>query len=327
MSLAARLEAMWWREQAPPLVLRWTSRLYDIVNRRNLARREAITVPSAVPMISVGNITVGGSGKTPFVIWLCAELIQRGYKPVVLCRGDGGTLTQPRRIRPNDAPDMAGDEALLLAQRCEAPVIAGHDRVAGCRMAAELGDVIILDDGFQYLQLSRNCDIVLVPAEGIGNGHLLPAGPLREGTAALARADLVIRTGEGKASNLGGKREWHWRTEPQAIRPLCLGESPASGGWLLVAGIARAERFFAMASQAVQVGEKMRFADHHRYSRADVAGILKPGLPVLTTEKDAVKLLPLWPKNTALSVLPLAGQGEEGLPEAIIGTMLRRQTT
>jgi tetraacyldisaccharide 4'-kinase len=327
MTLAARLEAMWWRRQTPPLPLRWASRLYDIVNRRNLARREAAAMQPSVPLISVGNITAGGSGKTPFVIWLCSELVRRGYKPVVLCRGDGGTLQQPKRILPDDAPETAGDEALLLALRCEAPVIAGRDRMAGCRMAAELGDIIILDDGFQYRQLSRSCDIVLVPVEGIGNGHLLPAGPLREGVDALARADLVVRTGEGETAALGEQREWHWKAEPQPIRSLCAGEPQTSENWLLLAGIARAERFFAMASQGVQVGERMRFADHYRYTAEDVADILKYGLPVLTTEKDAVKLLPLWPKHKPLSVLPLAGRGEEGLPEAIIGTMLRRQTT
>lgn len=328
MTMAARLEDMWWRQQTPPLPLRWASRLYDAVNRHNLARRTTAAMQPPVPLISVGNITVGGSGKTPFVIWLCNELSRRSYKPVVLCRGDGGTLRQPKRILPDDVAETVGDEALLLARQCEAPVVAGRDRVAGCRMAAELGDVIILDDGFQYRQLGRSCDIVLIPAEGIGNGHLLPAGPLREGIDALKRADLLVRTGDGESLALWEQREWHWQAEPQPIRSLCAAAEPqVSESWLVVAGIARAERFFAMAVQAVQVGKQMRFADHHRYTAEDTANILKQGMPVLTTEKDAVKLLPLWPKSRPLSVLPLAGRGEEGLPEAIIGTMLRRQTT
>jgi len=322
VSLASRIEAMWWRKETPPLVLHWASSVYDIFNRRNLAKRAASVISPGVPLISVGNITVGGSGKTPFVIWLCGELKERGYKPVVLCRGDGGRLQQPRRVLPGDAASEVGDEALMLALHAHAPVIAGIDRVAGCRKAAELGDVIVLDDGFQYRQLKRACDIVLIPAEGIGNGHLLPAGPLREGVDALGRADLLVRTGEQKAESLGEQREWRWQAMPQAIRPLCGAEIQDGESFLAVAGIARPERFFAAAANIARIEKEVRFTDHHGYTVDDVQRILSHDLPVLTTEKDAVKLLPLWPKQRSLSILPLLGRGEEGLPEAIIKTML-----
>jgi len=317
-----RVEAMWWRDTPPPLLLRWASRIYAIINRRNLARRASAATRPAIPLISVGNITVGGSGKTPFVIWLCEELTRRGYRPVVLSRGDGGNLQNPRRILPGDAAGQVGDEALLLALRCHAPVIAGRDRVAGCRLAEKLGDVIVLDDGFQYRQLGRSCDIVLIPDEGAGNGHLLPAGPLRETPAALARADLLVRTGSRQAEPLSSKHEWRWQAEAQPIRPFSGGELPDTDSWLVVAGIARAGRFFSAAAKQVPVSSTMHFPDHHRYTAGDVAHLLAPGLPVLTTEKDVVKLLPLWPKDKPLFVLPLAGRGDEGLPEAIIGTML-----
>ncbi|HCS13352.1 MAG TPA: tetraacyldisaccharide 4'-kinase [Zetaproteobacteria bacterium] len=245
---AMRVEAMWWRDTPPPLLLRWASRIYAIINRRNLARRASAATRPAIPLISVGNITVGGSGKTPFVIWLCEELTRRGYRPVVLSRGDGGNLQNPRRILPGDAAGQVGDEALLLALRCHAPVIAGRDRVAGCRLAEKLGDVIVLDDGFQYRQLGRSCDIVLIPDEGAGNGHLLPAGPLRETPAALARADLLVRTGSRQAEPLSSKHEWRWQAEAQAIQALRGAETPATGPCLALAGIARAERFFSAAA-------------------------------------------------------------------------------
>lgn len=322
MNLATRLESMWWREQTPPWMLRLASRAYDVVNRHNLARRAAQGVRPAIPLISVGNITVGGSGKTPFVIWLCQELTARGHHPVVLCRGDGGRLKQPRRVLPGDAPEIVGDEALLLALRCSAPVIAGRDRVAGSRMAEALGDVIILDDGFQYRQLLRKCDIVLVPSTGIGNGCLLPAGPLRETTEALARADIVVRSGGKADSTLGFGREWQWQALVQPML-LLVGKEQA-GPWLAVGGIARAARFFEAAHQCAEISHTLNFPDHHRYTPADVSRITAFGLPVLTTEKDAVKLLPLWPHNVSLASLPLKGHGEEGLPEAIIETMLRR---
>jgi len=320
MSMAARFEDIWWRQKRPPTWLLWVSHLYDRINRHNLARRASKVEQPILPLISVGNITAGGSGKTPFVIWLCDELKQRGYKPVVLCRGDGGRLRQPKRVLPDDAASHVGDEALLLALRCNAPVIAGRDRIASSRMAASLGDVMILDDGFQYLQLRRDCDIVLVPTAGIGNAHQLPAGPLREPLSALQRCDLVVRTGDAQAEAIDERREWRWQAEAQPIRPL-IGAAEAKT-YLALAGIARPQRFFKSAAQAANIAERIRFADHHRYTVHDVARILKRGLPVLTTEKDAVKLLPLWPKKNPLSVLPLKGTGEEGLPEAIIRTML-----
>jgi tetraacyldisaccharide 4'-kinase len=322
MTMASQIEGMWWHRETPPLLLRWASSVYGLINRRNLKKRAAESISPGIPLISIGNITVGGSGKTPFVIWLCGELLQRGYKPVVLCRGDGGKLKAPKHILPDDAASEVGDEALLLALRCNAPVIAGRDRVAGAQLAATLGDVIILDDGFQYLQLKRNCDIVLIPTEGIGNGHLLPAGPLRETLDALGRAHLVVRTGSDEGATLSAQREWRWQAEALAVRPLYGGETPGESPCLALAGIARAERFFSAASKNANIKETMRFADHHPYDEADVARILSTGLPVLTTEKDAVKLLPLWPKDKPLSVLPISGKGEEGLPEAIIKTML-----
>ncbi len=322
MSLASRIETMWWRHETPPLVLRWASSIYAIVNRRNLKGRAASSIAPPLPLISVGNITVGGSGKTPFVIWLCAELKNRGYRPVILCRGDGGRLKQPRHILPNDAANEVGDEALMLALHAQAPVVAGRDRVAGSRLAAELGDVMILDDGFQYRQLRRDCDIVLIPASGIGNAHLLPAGPLREGVDVLGRADLVVRTGEEKSKPLCNQREWRWQAEIQTILPVCGGETQPGEPFLAVAGIARPERFFTAAAWTVPISKELRFVDHHVYTPTDVNRILSHGMPVLTTEKDAVKLIPLWPRQRPLSVLPLLGRGEEGLPDAIIRTML-----
>jgi len=325
VSLASRIEAMWWRKETPPLVLRWASSVYDIFNRRNLAKRAASAISPGVPLVSVGNITVGGSGKTPFVIWLCTELKERGYQPVVLCRGDGGKLQSPRRVLPGDAASEVGDEALMLALSAHAPVVAGIDRVAGCRMAAELGNVIVLDDGFQYRQLKRACDIVLIPSEGVGNVHLLPAGPLRESLTALSRANLLVRTGDQKSEPLSEQREWGWQAKPQGIRPLCGPEIQDGESFLAVAGIARPQRFFDAAATMARIDMEVRFTDHHGYTVDDVQHLLSHGLPVLTTEKDAVKLLPLWPKQRSLSILPLLGRGEEGLPEAIIKTMLSQR--
>ncbi|MDX8392610.1 MAG: tetraacyldisaccharide 4'-kinase [Mariprofundaceae bacterium] len=325
-AIARYFESLWWKKQQAPLLLRCCAAVYAKINTINLKKRAKKAIKSPIPLISVGNITVGGSGKTPFVIWLCHELLQRGYHPVILCRGDAGKLKHPKHINRNDSATDVGDEALLLAQSCNAPVIAGRNRVAGCRMAAELGDVIILDDGFQYRQLSRACDIVLIPAEGIGNGCLLPAGPLREPLSALQRADVVVRSGASDITPLAAYknplREWKWRSDIQDIRQLCGPKIATPESCMAVAGIARPERFINAAEQVIPVEKKMLFGDHHRYTADDISRILACDMPVLCTGKDAVKILPLWPQEQPLWVLPITGNGEQGLPEAIIKTML-----
>ncbi len=323
MTLHQYVERMWWRPESPPAPLRWASCVYARVNDGNLARRAHKTVSPAIPMISVGNITVGGSGKTPFVIWLCQQLRQHGYQPVILCRGDGGGLNQPRVIHETDAADPAGDEALLLSRACDASVIAGRDRVAASAMAETLGDIIILDDGFQYRQLMRICDIVLIPSEGIGNGFLLPAGPLRELPSVLPRADLIVRTGEGPATPLTRTKEWRWKTQSPGLRKIYGADMSAPEKVLAVCGIARPQRFMdSLVRQGCAVADHLVFPDHYRYRDRDIEHITGKALPVVTTEKDAVKLAEIWPDECPLWVLPLEGEGEEGLPEAIIQTIL-----
>ncbi len=326
MSLHERIERLWWQRTTPPAPLVWASRAYQAISRRHLAARAKRSVLPPAPLISVGNITVGGSGKTPFVLWLGAELNQRGFSPVILCRGDGGRLRQPRLVQPDDDPGEVGDEALLMAQASGLPVVAGRDRVSGARLAAGCGDVIVLDDGFQYRQLARDCDIVLVPAEGVGNGHLLPAGPLREPVSALGRADLIVRTGKGPATPLGDGREWRWQPHPGQPEQISGPKTPPPDHALAVCGIARPERFTTtLETQGIHVSQTLSFPDHHRYTPKDVERMLAFRLPVIVTGKDAVKLRRLWPENVPLWVLPLRSEGEQGLPDVIVATMLSRR--
>jgi len=327
MTIYEIVEGMWWRPEPPPALLRWASHAYTRANAWNQRKRirEAVTPP--IPLISVGNITVGGSGKTPFVIWLCRQLQQKKYSPVILCRGDGGRLKQPRLVKRGDAACEVGDEALLLARSGQAPVIAGRNRVTASIMAADLGDVLILDDGFQYRQLKRACDIVLIPAEGIGNGCLLPAGPLREPLTALSRADLVVRTGEAPVAPLSTAREWRWKVQSPGLRQIQGTATSTPEKVVAVCGIARPQRFLdSLVQQGTAVVNQMMFPDHYRYQGSDIEQIIGKGLPVVTTEKDAVKLTAIWPDHQPLWVLPIEGTGEEGLPDAIIQTMLSRKT-
>jgi len=326
MSLHQWMERMWWKSAMPPALLRWMSHIYASINNWNLYRRVCRAMDPPVPLISVGNITVGGSGKTPFVIWLCRQLRQRGYRPVVLCRGDGGRLKRPRLVQINDMADEVGDEALLLAQCSDASVIAGRDRIAAGDMASDLGNIMILDDGFQYRQLRRACDILLVPAEGIGNGRLLPAGPLREPVSSLTRADLIVRTGNGPATPLSQAREWRWQAPSPGLRQIQGMNASTPEKVVAVCAIARPRRFFnTLMQHGVEVAEQMVFPDHYRYRSGDVKRIISRALAVATTEKDAVKLAAMWPDEQPLWVLPIEGEGEEGLPEAIIQTILSHQ--
>ncbi len=323
MNLHQYMERLWWQRDMPSVVLRLAARIYALVSTWHLAKRKRHAVSPPIPLISIGNITVGGSGKTPFVIWLCEQLRQRGYRPVILCRGDGGRLKQTKRISENDDAGRVGDEALLLARSCHAPVIAGRDRVAASVLAREMGDIIILDDGFQYRQLKRACDVVLVPCEGVGNGCLLPAGPLREPVSALARADLIVRTGDGPAIPVTQAKEWRWNVQSSALRHVHGAGTSAPEKVIAVCGIARPQRFLdSLDQQGMTVEDQMIFPDHHRYQSSDVERITGKGLPVVTTEKDAVKLTSIWPDEQPLWVLPLEGEGEEGLPEAIVQTIL-----
>jgi len=179
--------------------------------------------------------------------------------------------------------------------------------------------VLILDDGFQYRQLGRCCDIVLVPAEGLGNGHQIPAGPLREPVAALKRSDIIVRTGAGPAESLGFGREWRWQSRPGPLRNITDVQANAPNEVLAVCGIARPERFTAdLESVGLRVSATRFFPDHHTYSAEDVRTILAHALPVVVTGKDAVKLRSLWPKNSPLWVLRQSAEAEKGLLMAIM---------
>lgn len=317
--LARRIEQLWWRNAPPPLPLQALSHIYAWLSRRDQRQRLARRQTPPLPLISVGNITAGGSGKTPFVIWLAEALKSRGCQPVILCRGDGGTLRTPTLVEADMPAQTTGDEARLLADTCACPVIAGRDRVASAAMAQRYGNVIVLDDGFQYRQLARQCDIVLVPATGLGNGRLIPAGPLREPLAALRRADLIVRTGAGAQVPLTTEqRQWQWLTRISRLEDAMHTGTPEPRHVAAVSAIAHPQRFHDDLSRHGCVIDTLRvFPDHHRYSRQDVTHLLALLTPIVITAKDAVKLAPLWPRDRPLWVARQEAEAEPGLFEAI----------
>ncbi len=316
------IESIWWHKKKPPLLLRGLSHLYKTASKHDQTKRCKHATTPLLPLISIGNITVGGSGKTPFTIWLAKQLKQHGFKPVILCRGDGGKQTKPQLLNQHSLAKDVGDEAVLLYRMSHCPVISGQDRVTASRMAAEYGDVILLDDGFQYRQLQRQCDIVLIPDEGLGNGHLLPAGPLRELPEALNRADIVVRTGSNSSKTLTHNKEWRWHTKPQPLNDWqqCGEATPKSV--IAVSAIARPQRFTqSLQELAINIETSYFFPDHHAFTEHDMRDIWNQNTAIAVTAKDAVKLLVIWPEKRPLWVLEQGFEGDSGLTGAILAAL------
>ncbi|HEV7986803.1 MAG TPA: tetraacyldisaccharide 4'-kinase, partial [Steroidobacteraceae bacterium] len=204
--MSARLQALWYRAAPPPLALRVLSRAFGLGARARRAAYALGWLPSQRlerPVVVVGNLSVGGSGKTPLVIWVVTQLRAAGFVPGIVLRGYGGSASRGHeivRVRADSDPALVGDEALLSHRRTGAPVAVGRNRVRAARLLLAGGvDVIVSDDGLQHLALARNFEIAVIDGErGFGNGYLLPAGPLREPRARIDSVDAVVINGEGR---------------------------------------------------------------------------------------------------------------------------------
>ncbi len=291
----ATIEAHWQRRTGLTLVLAPLSLLYcALMGLRRLAYRLGLkrTLRLARPVIVVGNLTVGGTGKTPLVIWLGRFLRESGLHPGIVARGYGGRGRDwPLPVTADSDPDRVGDEAVLLARRSGCPVVVGPDRVAAARrLLAEHAscDVILSDDGLQHYRLGRDIEIAVIDgARRFGNGLCLPAGPLREPPRRLRAVDLVVTHGAPREGELG------MRLVHTALRnlkdPVRLAQ-PRDFAWAAVhavAGIGRPARFFDHLRALGLTVIEHPFPDHHRFRPRDLDA---PGEAiVIMTEKDAVK--------------------------------------
>lgn len=272
--------------------------------------RAALTQPrrAAVPVICVGNLVAGGAGKTPVALVLAATLTARGGRPWFLTRGHGGRERGPVPVDParHDAAAV-GDEALLLA--AAAPCIVARDRVAGAALAAAGGaTAVVMDDGFQNPHLAKDLSLVVVDgAVGFGNGHLLPAGPLRESVAAgLARADALVIVGPdrcGAAALAGGLPVLAARLSPDPACADLVGRPVFA-----FAGIGRPAKFFeTLAALGARLVAAIPFPDHHPYAPDEVMRLIEHaaalGAQPVTTEKDHVRLPP--EARAAVRALPV----------------------
>jgi tetraacyldisaccharide 4'-kinase len=266
-----------------------------VVTLRRAAYRHGLLTSHRLPapVVVVGNLSVGGTGKTPLVIWLARHLAAHGWRPGVVSRGYGGHAARPTLVGPDTDPHLAGDEPVLVARRAGCPVVVDRDRVRGGRWLIEQAgcDVLIADDGLQHYRLARDLEVCVVDgARRFGNGFLLPAGPLREGRARLRRVDLVVTNGTpmpGEHAVTLVPGEVYALADPARREPLAAWRGRAV---VAVAAIGHPARFFRMLEEAGMVVEGRAFPDHHAYGSADVAPPAD-GRPVLMTEKDAVKCL------------------------------------
>ncbi len=285
--------------------LSWIFR--GVVGLRNFAywSRIAPVRRAAIPVVSVGNLTVGGTGKTPFALWLARSFEARGVRVAVVSRGYGGSATGVTVVSSGDGPlvgaDQVGDEPAMMARSFHGVVVTSARRIEGVEEAARLGcEIAILDDGFQHRALARDFDIVVYDGD---QGSMLPAGPLREGRRALNRADAVILTpsaGTDAEAEIA-KPTFRLTTELTALVESVQGEwQERSCGHLAgkrvvtVTGIANPGRFYDVISQwDAEIVDVFEFPDHHVYTREDWQEISRRSQAcdlLVTTEKDLIKL-------------------------------------
>jgi tetraacyldisaccharide 4'-kinase len=289
-----------------------------------------VPVNLPVPVIVVGNITVGGAGKTPLTIWLARQLVKRGWRPGIVSRGYGGSNVEPREVLIDAAPAEVGDEPVLLARRSGVPVWVGRDRAAAAKAMLQADpavNMVLCDDGLQHYRLGRDVELAVFDGRGAGNGWRLPVGPLREALSRLNSVDAVVCNG------------WIDQTLPPAILKFdmqlrangfyrlddpaqtCVAGDLAGKKLFALAGIGDPGRFFRTLGGLGLGFEAHPFPDHHAYSRSDLAfaddGIL------LLTEKDAVKCAAL--KLGEAWVLPVEAELSSALIDHILEKLRGRQ--
>jgi len=264
----------------------------QVVKLRKLAYQNAwlSSYSFPVPVIVVGNISVGGSGKTPLVIWLVELLKNAGYRPAIISRGYKGKAGNwPQQVRVDSDPVVVGDEAVLLARRCKCPIAVGPNRPDAIEALLDHTDcnVIVSDDGLQHYAMQRDIEIAVV--DGVrrhGNHRLLPAGPLREPVSRLDDVDFVVTNG------VAGRGEYAMLVKGLMAKNLVSEKSQGLERFAgqtvhAICGIGNPERFFKSLSQFNIELIEHSYADHHLFSEQDV--VFDDDLPVLMTEKDAVK--------------------------------------
>jgi tetraacyldisaccharide 4'-kinase len=246
-----------------------------------------------VPVIVIGNITVGGTGKTPLIIWLAQLLKNDGFKPGIISRGYGGQAeVWPQWVAENSTAELVGDEALLIAKQADCPMAVSPIRADAARLLLDKSDcnVILSDDGLQHYALNRDIEIAVIDGERrFGNGYCLPAGPLREPIERLQSVDFIVVNGEKSEDN-----EFSMQIAGNTAVNLVSGQQKplqafSTTNCHALAGIGNPDRFFKLLESAGLACKTHSFPDHYKFQPSDIS--FPDSEPVLMTEKDAVKCM------------------------------------
>lgn len=327
--MASRAPAWWQDRGLAAILLLPLSVLFGLVAwlRRWLHRCGVLRVERlAVPVVVVGNIAVGGSGKTPVVAWLVERLREAGLHPGIVSRGYGGKVDGVATVPRDGDPDIYGDEPVLLARLTGCPVAVGRDRPGAARELLRMSphcDVLIADDGMQHYPLGRDIEVAVVDEAVLGNRCLLPAGPLREPLSRLREVDVVIAHGRmstALASLLEGQAVFSMKLMGGRLRALRDPARERDAGTLrgrpvhAVAGIGRPQRFFDQLGALGLDVVPHAFPDHHRFVATDLA--FPAGEPIVMTSKDAVKCAAFAPDDCW--EFPVSAQIDPGAAERIV---------
>jgi len=293
-NFARWLQDSWYKEMYISSAFMPISMLYDdVVRFRSFLYRIGVKKKTRVdvPVVIVGNITVGGTGKTPLVLYLARLLKEEGYKPGIISRGYGGqSQTWPQWVDEQSKTELVGDEAVLMARQSDCPVAVGPERAIAAQMLLDKSDcnIILSDDGLQHYALERDVEIAVIDGDRrFGNGYMLPCGPLREPIARLQTVDLVIVNGEAEEEN-----EFSMKFQGDIAVNLVSKEEKllTDFNWIpshAIAGIGNPKRFFDFLEQKKIAIDVHAFQDHHQFVVDDI--LFDDDNPVLMTEKDAVK--------------------------------------
>lgn len=308
LSVMKALEQAWYKSNRMVwllLPLSWLYCLISFVRRKLYKLNIKKSYSAAVPVVVVGNIVVGGSGKTPLLISLCEYLLDKGYKPGVVSRGYGGSFSGVKQLADDDSAELVGDEPLMIRQRTKVPLVVSADRVAAVEylLANNPCDIVLSDDGLQHYRMRRDFEIAVVDAgRGLGNGFCLPAGPLRETASRLNEVDLVVFNGASADTegDFPGQKnvtaKCHYKLEIVELSRLDGSESLSLEAFVAdfsdrpihaVAGIGNPSRFFTQMKNTGLTLHEHSFSDHHHYQQQDFTGWQQAS--IIMTEKDAVK--------------------------------------
>ncbi|HEY9118617.1 MAG TPA: tetraacyldisaccharide 4'-kinase [Marinobacter sp.] len=324
--MTALVDRLWYGGKRPlwplyPLV--WLYRTVAESRRRRAWQARDESIP--VPVVVVGNITAGGTGKSPLTAALTALLQEHGWQPVILSRGYGGKADHyPLMVTRETGADVAGDEPVMLAAQAGCPVVVDPDRKRGALWALEqkLGNILVCDDGLQHYRLPRDIELAVFDAtRGIGNGALIPVGPLREPLERLASVDFVITNG-GLLGDIDHEHQFTMTLAPTELRNLVTGdilppEHLQGRPVRAVAGIGNPQRFFDTLRELGAQVRPRALPDHHRFTPEDLQ--TEEGEWLVMTAKDAVKCHGFAPDNTW--VLVVKARLSESFREAFIASV------